>query len=133
MKIILTIFIVCICLSCSKSNDDKKDNKNYKVKAVVWNEVKNPGSSQEYWKPGVIFDRAIKTAGTAVVSWYFPAGWINGNPSNHYTHTLNIIIDGSKNSYFEFSDWKVDFTMRPDSIKLESIQIDGGYNLTKEN
>jgi outer membrane biogenesis lipoprotein LolB len=130
---ILTFLAILIITSCSKSKSDDVANKNYTVKAVVWNEKKTSGSAQEYWKPGVLFDKAIKTKGTAVVSWTFPAGWINGNPSGKYSQTLNINIDGSKNSYFEFSNWQVDYTIQAQNIKIESIDIDGGYELTRKN
>lgn len=130
----LWIIVTSILLfSCSKSKKEDNSNKNYTVKAVVWNEKKTSGLNQEYWKPGVLFDRAIKTKGTAVVTWTYPAGWINGNPSGKYSQTLSIDIDGSKNSYFEFSNWQVDYTIQAQNIKLESINIDGDYILTKEN
>jgi hypothetical protein len=132
MKKVLLIAIILIGLSCSK-DQDKPEDKNITARAVVWNEQKTSTSPQHYWKPGILFNKAIITNGVAEVTWYFPAGWINGNPSNRYTHTLSIDMTGDGNGYFEFSNWQVDYTMIADSIRIKSLSIDGDYSITLLN
>jgi hypothetical protein len=133
MKMGIIIFIVLIC-SCAKKGQQNLPDNNVTVKGVVWNEKRYNNSNQEYWKPGIIFNKAINASGTAVITWYFNAGWINGNPTNHYSHKLNFNVTDSNNGYFEFSDWQVDYTMQADSIKIKSFNLtSGNYNVTLIN
>lgn len=117
-------------MSCSKSDVVPAD-KNITVHGSVINEIKQPGSQQQYWKAGIIFNKAVTATGTAVVTWYFPAGWINGNSTNRYSQTINFTLNGNGNGYYEFTNWKCDYTMRADSVKVSSFTLTSGdYNVT---
>lgn len=118
-----------LAMSCSKQSIDLQPV-TVKVKASVQNAVPAGGGVQQYWKAGVIFDRAVNVSGSATVTWYFAAGAIHGNPSNHYTQSFNFALDGSSNGCFVFTPWKVDGSMVADSVKVAFIAIEqSGYNI----
>jgi hypothetical protein len=135
MKYILSsVIILSLLVSCKKSNDTSTQDKYVTVKGSVINEKKDNALNQEYWKAGIIFNKTVKASGTATITWYFPAGWINGNPSNHYSKTVNFNINGDTNGYYEFTDWQVDYTMRADSVKITSFNLSSGdYNVSIVN
>lgn len=135
MRIPILLITCWFVFSCNK-NDNKPSPQNgpidVTVKPTVDNWTKTSTDKQEYWRVGILFNTTtIKAKGQATVSWYFPAGWINGNPSNHYKTYFKFIMDGTTNGYHVFTDWKVDYTMRADSVKITDFKLDSGnYNVT---
>lgn len=124
MKILL---IALFLISCSKPNETPTTT-TVKVKGSVINEIKPPGPNQQYWKAGLIFDKEVTATGTATITWYFSAGFLNGNPSNRYEETVNFNLTGNTNGYYEFTNWQVDHTMIADSVKIRTFSASGNYN-----
>lgn len=123
------LFLISIvAISCSKPKIEADIN--IMVRASVVSEIKQPGSNQLYWKAGIILSKEVASTGTATITWYYPFGSVNGNPSNHYSKTINFSLPGNSNGYYEFTDWKVDNTMIADSIKISSFSATGNYNFT---
>ncbi len=133
MNRIALFFLVC-CIACNKRNSAPPNEHpvNVTVRATVDNLRKNANDNQEYWRVGILFNTtSIKAKGHATVTWYFSAGWIAGNPSNHFSASFPFVMDGTTNGFFMFTNWKVDYTMRADSIKIADFKLDSGnYKVT---
>lgn len=131
-KLIIILLIPVILASCSKEKVVPPMPVNITVKAIVWNTAPTPGAHL-VWQPGLIFSKPVAATGTAVVTWYFAAGWIVGNPTNRFSTTLNFSTSTANGSYFKFTQWPVLYDMIADSVRIKDFKINCDCSVVKLN